>query len=372
MKAQAAAVHGGLAGLALLVAFVTWQREPESANAADSVVALDVSKSDLAAVRLQTPELTLEVHKKDDEVWVRSVPVPKPVPAPLPAPAGVDGGTPGADGGVLSKVLTPVRPAAADGGVGADGGVKVPPPPPPMPPPTPPRDVRGNELAEKMLEKFAPMRALRSLGKQPQEKLKELGLDEPRRTLTVVQRGGRETAFKVSNPVLGAGSPYLQAPDGTVYLLPATIISQLESGQTQLVDRRLHAFKQAEADSLVVKAGDKQRELVQTADEQGAVRVASRKTPDKPDDLTRNWNDKVWRLVSIEALGAGETPAGGEPKVEGRIEYLRRGKQVGFVDLARGPSGELYLRTEHTAGWVKAHNKADEVLGEIKKVMEPG
>lgn len=344
MKAQAAAIHGGLAGVALLAAFVTWQREPEAANAGDTVVALDLSKSDLMAIRLQTPEATVAVRREGDAVWIHSAPVPKP-PPPM---------------------------AAADAGTAADGGVvAAAPPPPAQPPPPPPRDMKGNELAEKALEKFAPLRALRSLGKQPPEKLKELGLEEPKRTLTVVQRSGREIAFKVSNPVLGAGSPYLQSADGTVYLVPATMISQLEAASTQLVDRRLHAFKQNEVDALVVKAGDKLRELVQTTDEQGAVRVASKKTPDKPDDLTRNWSDKVWRLVSIEVLGKGETPRAGEPKVEGRIDYLRRGKPLGYVDLGRGANGELYLRTEHTAGWVKAHNRADEVLGEIKKVVEP-
>lgn len=355
MKAKVVAIQGGLAGLALLAAYATWQREPEAVGAADSVVALDIGKSDLQMVRIQTPELTLELQRREGEVWVHSVPVPKPPP---PTPSAGDGGTP--------------PPASQDAGV-ADAGVSKPPPPPPPPPPAqvPPRDVKGNELAEKLLEKFAPLRALRSLGKQPPEKLKELGLEAPKRTLTVVQRGGRETVFKVSNPVLGAGSPYLQAPDGTVYLVPSTLISQLESGQTQLVDRRFHTFKQTEPDGLVVKAGDKQRELAQTTDDKGAVRLASKKTPDKPDDLARNWSDKIWRMMGIEALGKGETPAAGEPKVEGRIEYLRRGKPLGWVDLARGAGGELYLRSEHTAGWVKAHNRADEVLGEIKKVVEP-
>jgi hypothetical protein len=110
---------------------------------------------------------------------------------------------------------------------------------------------------------------------------------------------------------------------------------------------------------------------VQTSDEQGGTRLASKSKPDKPDDFARNWTDKIWRLMGIEVLGKGEIPAGGEPKVEGRIEYLRRDKSMGWVDLARGANGELFLRTEHTAGWVKAHNRADEVLGEIKKVVEP-
>ena len=339
MKAKSAAIQGALAGVALLAAFATWQRAPEAPGAGNEVVALDLGKSDLLAVRLRTPEATVEVKRDGEVVWVHSAPVPKPPPAP-----------------------------AADAGTAADAGV----PPFTPPPPPPPRDMKGNDLAEKALQKFAPMRALRSLGKLPPEKLKEMGLDQPKRTLTVVERGGQEHAFKVGNAMPGAGSPYLQGADGTVYLVASTVISQLEGASTQLVDRRVHAFKQQEVEGLLVKAGDKQRELVQTMGDQGAVRVASKKTPDKPDDFARNWADKVWRLMSVEVLGKGETPAAGEPKVEGRLEYLRRGKPLGFVDLARGASGELYLRSEHTAGWVKAHRRADEVLGEIKKVLEPG
>jgi len=171
----------------------------------------------------------------------------------------------------------------------------------------------------------------------------------------------------VSNPVVGAGSPYLMAPDGTIYLVPQVLVSQLENGQNQLVDHRLHTFKQTEPDGLVVKSGDKQRELQQTAEENGTVHVTAK---GKPDDFARNWADKVWRAAVIEVLGKGETPASGEPKVEGHVDYLRKGKVLRWVDLARGAGGELYLRSEYTAGWMKAPNKADDVLGEIKKVVE--
>lgn len=348
MKAKAAAIHGGLAGVALLAAFATWQREPDAATAEDMVVALDIGKSDLQEVRLQTPELKFAVKRQDDQVWVHAAPVPKPPPAPANA---ADGGT----------------PSPGDAGV----AVVQPPPLPPQPPPVPPRDMRGNALAEKALEKFAPLRALRALGKQPPEKLKEMGLEDPKRTLTVVQRNGRETVFKVSNAVLGIGAPYLMAPDGSVYLVPTTMVSQLEGGQTQLVDRTHHAFKQNEVDEVVVKAGDKQREFSQTTDDQGVTRLTQKKDPSKAEDLARNWNDKVFRLTTIEVLGKGETPLAGEPKVEGRVEYLRRGKLLGWMDLARGANNELYVRSEHTAGWVKSSNRADDVLGEIKKVVEP-
>jgi len=365
MKARSAAVQGGLAAVALVAAYATWQREPDTSTP-DSVVALDLGKSDLQGVRIQSPELTFEVSRRDGEVWIRSIPVPKPAPQPPVTPASPDGGAQVSrapsteDAGVLPKSITPaMRPGSADGGAVAA---------PAMPPPIPPREAKGNDAADRLLEKFTPLRATRSLGKQPPEKLKELGLDEPRRTLTVTRRDGKETVFKVSNPVLGAGSPYLMAPDGTIYLVPQTLVSQLENGQNQLMDKRLHTFKPADFDGFVVKAGDKQRELQQTVEDNGVTVHVTAKG--KPDDFARNWADKVWRTQGQEVLGKGETPASGEPKVEGHIDYLRKGKAVGWVDLARGAGGELYLRSEYAAGWMKAPGKADDVLGEIKKVME--
>ena len=120
MKARSAAIQGGLAGLALVAAYVTWQREPE-VTAPDSVVALDLGKSDVQAVRIQNPELTLEVQKRNDEVWVHSIAVPKPVPPASPLSvvpvAGLlgDGGTAthlpaNPDAGVVAKSITPIRP----------------------------------------------------------------------------------------------------------------------------------------------------------------------------------------------------------------------------------------------------------------------
>ena len=80
MKAKSAAIQGALAGVALLAAFATWQRAPEAPGAGNEVVALDLGKSDLLAVRLRTPEATVEVKRDGEVVWVHSAPVPKPHP----------------------------------------------------------------------------------------------------------------------------------------------------------------------------------------------------------------------------------------------------------------------------------------------------
>jgi hypothetical protein len=355
MKAGATAIHGGLAAAALLAAYVTWQREPEITGVEEEAIALDLNKSDVEKVRYEDATKWVIIERRGEDVWLHTG--HKPPPPPPAAAGGADGGTPGG---------------------GADGGTATaaaPPPPPPVPtsvPSTPDRELRGNELAVKLLDRFAPLKALRALGTLPPEKLKEVGLEGSARKITVHQRGGRTYELQAGTPGgPGGSSPYLQnLADKKVYLVASTLVSDLDAAGVRLVDRRLHTFKQPEPDTVVVKAGDKSRELVQTSDPSGAIKLASKKTPDKPDELTKNWADKVWRVIVTETLGKGEMPPGGEPKVEGRVEYLRNGKSLGFVDLARGSKGELYLRSEYTAGWNRAHSSADEVLGEIKKIVD--
>lgn len=358
MKAKSTAVHGGLAVAALLTAYLTWQREPETVGADDEAIALDLGKADLEKVRYEDATKWVVIERRGEDVWLHTGQKPKPPPAPAAASDGgtvTAGGAAGQDGGTVTAAVTPPAP-----------------PPVPEPPPTPDREVRGNELAGKLLERFTPLKALRALGAQPPEKLKELGLEDSARKITVHQRGGRVHELKAGAPASAGGtSPYLQsAADGKVFLVPSTLVSDLDSASVRLVERRLHSFKQPDPDMVVVKAGDKSRELVQTSDPTGTIKLASKKTPDKPDELSKNWADKVWRLIVTEVMGKGETPAGGEPKVEGRVEYFRNGKSIGFVDLARGSKGELFLRSEYSAGWTRAHSAADEVLGEIKKIVD--
>jgi len=238
-------------------------------------------------------------------------------------------------------------------------------PPTPLEPPKPEREVKTNEQADRLMDRFTPLRASRALGVLPPEKLKELGLENSGRTLEVVARGKTYT-FTVSAP---GNSPYLRnTEDGKVYLVSSALISDLDAASSRLVERRLHAFKQSEPDAVTVQQGDKVRELSLTVSEQGVVtRVASKGTPDKPDDFAKNWLERVWRVIPTDILGRGELPQGGAPQVSLKLEYFRKGKSLGFTELAR-VGGVLYVRTEFTPSWVKVHATPDEILIEAAKV----
>jgi hypothetical protein len=178
--------------------------------------------------------------------------------------------------------------------------------------------------------------------------------------------------------------------DGKVYVLGGTLLSDLDAAAVRLVDRQAHSFKPNEFDAITVTVGGKKRELVQTEiDEKNPfkAKLAPKGSPDKPDAMAKNWHDKLWRTVTLEALGKGELPPGGAPPVAVRVDYFSGGKPKGWIELARvqppappapantsappppAPPVEIYARSEHAVGWLKLPTAADEVIKEADKVV---
>lgn len=341
MKATGAAVQGALAVLGLAAAYATWQRQPEKAAGGD-VVVLDIGRNDLERVRYQDGPKSVDLERRSDgsekELWIHLASRDTP-----------DAGVPAPDAGIA---LAPPDTKGLD------------------------RDVRANDVAEKLFDKFAPLKASRSLGVLDPAKRRELGLDGSKKRLEVFARGGKHASYVVAVSALGAGAPYLQNDqDNKVYLLGSSIASDLEAASTRLVDRRLHTFKPADYDSVQIKVDDKQRELVQIPGEANQPpKLASKKTPTKPDDFARNWHERIWHLVVTEVLGKSEVPSSGDPKVAVRIDYRSRGKPVGWMEVTQprtvpsSPVPEMFARTEHTAGWVKVHAVGEDLVKEAKKV----
>ncbi len=343
MKASSAGLNGALAVIGLIAAWVTWQRPKESTND-DNVTVLEATKSSLTSVRYEDGERALEVFQPAGQkaVWLRQsfLATPREKIA-MPGTALPDGGVVGLDGG---------EPIAIS---------------PFVPPPA--RELRGNERAESLMLRFTPFEAVRALGKLPADKQKELGLDGTKRKLTVTV-AGKANPFDISNAVPGVIGTYMRSEDGSIYLLTGSILSELEPASQSLVDRRLHAFRAPDYDEFVLDLdGKKYAFLQKDAEIPQTMKVMPKATPDKPDDLVRNWHDKISnRLIVTEVLGKDENPKGGPPKVELRIDYLARGASKGFLELGKS-GGELYARTENTASWVGLHTGTDDVIAEAKK-----
>src|SRR4030095_12791036 len=132
-------------------------------------------------------------------------------------------------------------------------------------------------------------------------------------------------------------------------------------------------------------AGGKKRELLHLGRENFSNEsYASVKTPDKRDQMAKNWHDSLWRTFPMEVLGKGEVPKG-MLKPSLRVEYFEKGKSVGWIEIARleggsggrsGPGGQratrehvdtLYARSEHTVGWTHLHSP-ESLITDAEKV----
>ena len=336
MNVRGAVIQGGLAALGLVVAYTTWQREPE--RAPGEVIVVDVNKSDVQKVRFD-------------------------------------------DGAGKTVELTRARTGAKErtnrgsgSSLGPDVKLKK-----------PARELRGNEGAQRLWEKFAPLRATRALGALKPDKLKELGLDAPKKKLEVTARGVKHT-FDIGTSPFGVCDPYVKdEQDGRVYVLGGGVIGDLESANVRLVDR--HAAR--------LQAG-RLRQRHHLRRRQDRERCSCRRRSNPLTAKLVNPKTRQGRRPGQELARQGVAPdrhrgAGqgrdcrehGTPEVACKVEYGWHGKPKGFIELGRSaPPAPVasqhrrrrrrqvddWARTEHTAGWVKLPGTAEEMIKECGKI----
>jgi len=97
----------------------------------------------------------------------------------------------------------------------------------------------------------------------------------------------------------------------------------------------------------------------------------------------KNWHDALWRIFPTELLGKGEEPTGGKVSIVLRADYTEKGKGVGWIEIGRvdaqsgvtsddaAAPGDLYARTEHTAGWAKIPSGGQVVPDAQKLITAP-
>jgi hypothetical protein len=351
VRRQAVVVQAAVAAGALTLAAWTWL-SPPTPVVAGAVPATDFKPGQVTAVRYDDGSHAVDVVRNTPGapgVRVRVARSPS-----LSAPdAGTppDGGMPvHPDGGVVHPDAG--APLRLDGGVvrGRDGGVESVRQALNEAPPPPDREYRGNELAEQLLDRVAPLMATRDLGKLAPDRVQQMGLGATTKTLRIEAGTGRSAQFRVSTPP-GAAGTYLLGPDGRVWVVADALTQDLSAALSRLVDRRLHTFKPDDPDTLTLVSEGRARSWV-VRRIQGVNKLAPVDSPDSPSAEATLWADRVWRLQPVELLGKGEVPREGTPQPQFRLEYLRNRRPLGHLEVARA-GNETYVRTENTVGWVR-------------------
>jgi hypothetical protein len=345
---RSAAIQGGLAALGLLAAHLTWQREPEHAPGAATVI--DASKSDVALVHYADNNTIVDFRRggggNDAPAWIHIVK---------------------GEGALRHK--DPAKDKKSDKAAAKDEADT-------------PRDLRGSDQAGKVVDSFGPFVSPRAFGVLDAAKLKELGLDAPVRKLDVTVKGDVRH-YDIGQPEkAAAGESFVRdTRDGRVYLMPRGLLADLQN-PGHLVDRRLHGFDLGDFDRLVIASNGKTKEYVQTERQVRAkAALAPAKSPDKPDQMAKNWHDSLWRAFASDVLGRGEEPPGGKPATVLRVEYFDGKQSIGFDEFARveptsavseePAASDVYLRTEHSAGWMKIANGNQLITDAQKLVAAP-
>jgi len=353
LRARSAALQGAIAAGALALAAATWLRAPEP-DTPGRVVIAELPRGSVQSVVWDDGSHRVEVERVaqgQPDVWVRIA----RSPSLLQPDAGVDAGS--------RAALAPDAGAHADAGARGDGGPSA----LEVAPPAPDRELRGNEVAEKVLDQFSPFTAARPLGVPDTAKLRELGLDSGLRRLDVWTQA-RHLSFEVSTPV-GTGASYVRTEDGRVYVLGGTVVQDLAAAASRLVDRRVHAFRPEDADRVVVRLGTQSRTLVQKR-VGGTAKIFNDVRTETPDAYAQGWVERLNKVVPTDVLGRGEVPAEGEPRVELRVDFLRGSQALGFVEFARAQSG-WFARSEHSVGWMRVVGRAEGLLHDAERLVSP-
>jgi hypothetical protein len=365
VKARSAAWQGAIAVGALALAAATWLRAPESSNPGGAVIA------DLPSGSVQRLVWDDGSHRVEVE---RVRPAEPGVVVRIARSAWLLPPDAGADGGPRPPLASDAGPAAArpvDGGAApgrlADGGARADAGPTPLElaPAAPDRELRGNEAAEKLLSQFSPFTASRALGVPEATKLRELGLENGLRHLDVSTQSSH-LGFQVSSPV-GTGASYLRTEDGHVFVLGGSLVQDLTSAGSRLVDRRVHAFRPEEADRLVVHLGTASRTYFQRR-VAGASKVFAEAHTETPDAFAQGWMDRLNKTVPSDVLGRGEVPLEGEPRVELRVDFLHGSQSLGFVEFARAQNA-WFARSEHSVGWMRVVGRAESLLHDADRLV---
>ena len=250
--------------------------------------------------------------------------------------------------------------------------------------PAPPRDLPGGDSAVKLYDEFAPLVSPRAFGVLDAGKLKELGLDAPKRKLEVTVKGDVRR-YDIGQPANApGGESFLRdTRDGRVYLMPRAMLSELQNG-THLVDRRLHTFDLPEFDRISDRLR-RQAEGVPAGRPRIArhrrLRPAEDARQARPDgqELARHPVAHLSRRVRSGA--ARSRPAASRRSPSGSTTSTARPPSAGSRSRAprpaaamsdeAAPTAETYVRSEHTAGWAKLSSGGQLIADAQKLIAAP-
>ncbi|HEY2732952.1 MAG TPA: DUF4340 domain-containing protein [Polyangiales bacterium] len=328
---RAVIVHGLLAVFGLGFAYQTYSLKPEEESAPGSVTVAECSPEALQKITLTTPTNEIIVTPKRDHgesiYWIDN----------------------------SQKSPTPQPPKPDDK-------------PKEIPEASKPRHYIANGSFAEYLKRYAPLRALRSLGTLPKDKDADFGFDKVG-TYVKLSCAGRTTEFEVGSRAFGASQRYFRDQKSkTTYLFEEQLVSDLESANFKFMQTDLHAFSNADVEEITVSAqGAKKRILHRDRKVPEQALWVDADAPAKRNELYGNWFTRLSKMRARVYLPDGADPGsdlkgatgGSEPVLT--IDYKVEGKPNGKLELVRVDENGVahyYARSETTRNWVAVYDSA--------------
>jgi hypothetical protein len=235
-------------------------------------------------------------------------------------------------------------------------------------PPALPRTFPGSKEADELLQKVAPLKAGRGLGKLTGERLKAMGLETPKSSLTL-RFGDEEKKVEIGDAAYGTGDLYGRTADGEVFLIPAATLSGIRHGAASLMDRNLMAAKEDKIERLTITGATGGREIVQRyAEDRTKAFYADPAEPETKLETTGNWLNRLLRLRVVDIVT--DAPAG-SPAIE--VELFSGKGSLGKVQLwAAGDKTALAQSSRFKAPVTVSKAEIDALIKDLDSVLTEG
>ncbi len=337
MIEKSLSMHVGLLVCSAALAAHAWLKEDDSKNA-DTVEVWGGKPSEVTSIKYEAQERDVLLEAKSDETgsyFVGQVERPKPPERPQPDEDAPHDAPP---------------PAVADPGERETL-----------------RFVAVKE-ANELLEKLAPLQAIRSLGKLDESRLADFGFDAEQPGKLTITIGGQVHELIVGASTPGGSDTYARFADGEAFVLDGQLVRSIITADARLMERQLRSWEDEDTKSVKVTAGEASRELVRTEQKSFWADPAS---ADQKDETASNWMDKFERLRVTEYVENPEPP----PTPLFEVAYVGEGgKALGTVTVARAAGDsdkpEFLARSPNTRWWGKVlRSNAEQLAQDVAALL---
>ncbi len=243
---------------------------------------------------------------------------------------------------------------------------------------------KANDRLQAGIDKFCPWKALRLLGKLEQGKQEEFGLTESVESLTIEQAKGPRT-FRLGAETFGPRDRYVVDDEtGEAFLVEGQGLQELLRPESRFMERSLHAFKTKEIARVRLRAGQREKELVQQVSEEAEEQGwADSRSPEEAKVLYRNWIRKLSTLRPTGYVGMPADEEGGgcvapaSSSQELSLTFFSPSKEIGFLNFYKGEGTDeeggatYYACSEHSEIVVKVpKTQAEAILKDLESVLD--